>query len=73
VALSIKLRDITWEKVRDVQIDGRQLEIVTDDGSIAFNFADVDEMSEGLLILALNATREVRFIDDPRFNPARFL
>jgi hypothetical protein len=72
VALSIKLTDINWESIRDVQIEGRKLEIVTDNGSFAFNFADVDAMSEGLLILALNATKEVRFVDDPRFNPGRF-
>ena len=73
VALSIKISDIEWDSVRNVNIDGRQLEVVTDEGAFAFNFADVEKMSEALLILALQGTKPVQFIDDPRFNPARFL
>lgn len=73
VAISIKLSQITWDSVRTVNINGRQLEIVTENGDFAFDFPDVDKLSEALLILALQGTKKVEFVDDPRFNPARFL
>ena len=44
VALSVKLSDICWDSVQNVNIDGRQIEVVTDDGAFAFNFADVEDV-----------------------------
>jgi hypothetical protein len=56
-----------------VNIDGRQLEIVTDDGAFDFQFPSTEKLSEALLILALQSTKRVEFLDDRRFNPARIL
>lgn len=55
-----------------VNIEGCHLEIVTDDGAFAFTFPTTDKLSEALLILALQSTKKVDFLDDARFNPARF-
>lgn len=55
-----------------VNIDGQQLEIITDDGSFDFAFGTKDQLSEALLILALQGTKKVEYVDDARFNPARF-
>jgi hypothetical protein len=56
-----------------VNIDDRQLEIVTDCGAFDFKFPNAEKLSEALLILALQSTKRVEFLDDRRFNPARFL
>jgi hypothetical protein len=56
-----------------ISVDGRALEIVTDRGTVLFRFPDADKLSEALLILALQGTRKVEFVDDARFNPALIL
>jgi hypothetical protein len=73
VAISIKLSEICWDSIKKVNIDGRQLEVVTTGGSFAFKFPNEDKLSEALLILALQGTKKVEYLDDHRFNPARFL
>jgi hypothetical protein len=54
-----------------VSIDGHQLEIVTENGAFGFKFPNTEKLSEALLILALQSTKRVDFLDDQRFNPAR--
>jgi len=71
VAIHIRLADIPWESVRMVNIDCFKLEIVTDDGAFNFTFPSYEKLSEALLILALQSTKRVEFLDDRRFNPAR--
>lgn len=56
-----------------VNIDDRQLEIVTDDGAFDFKFSSAEKLSEALLILALQSTKRVEFLDDRRFNPSRII
>ena len=55
-----------------LNIDGRSLEVVTEHGAFDFQFPSTEKLSEALLILALQATKRVEFLDDRRFNPARF-
>ena len=55
-----------------VNIDGRQLEIVTENGAFDFTFPNTEKLSEALLILALTASKKVEYLDEARFNPARF-
>jgi hypothetical protein len=71
VAISVKLTDIPWDSVRMVSIEGRKLEILTEDGFYDFNFPTTEKLSEALLILALQGTKKVEYLDDCRFNPAR--
>jgi hypothetical protein len=71
VAIQVKLTNIEWDSVRMVNIDGHQLEIVTEQGAFDFKFPDTEKLSEALLILALQSTKRVEFLDDRRFNPAR--
>lgn len=73
MAISVKLSEIEWDSIRNVSVDGRDLEVVTDDGAFAFKFPDAEKLSEALLILALQGTKKVEFVDDHRFNPARFI
>ena len=53
-----------------VNIEGHQLEIVTENGAFDFKFPDAEKLSEALLILALQSTKRVEFRDDQRFNPS---
>ena len=71
MAIHIRLADIPWESVRMVNIACCKLEIVTDDGAFNFTFPSYEKLSEALLILALQSTKRVEFLDDRRFNPAR--
>lgn len=71
MAIQVKLTNIEWDSVRMVNIDGHQLEIVTEQGAFDFKFPDTEKLSEALLILALQSTKRVEFLDDRRFNPAR--
>jgi hypothetical protein len=71
VALNGRLSKIAWDSIHTVNINDRELQIVTDDGELEFSFPDHDELSEALLILALQGTKKVEFLDDHRFNPAR--
>ena len=73
VAIHIRVADIPWESVRMLNIDGHRLQVVTDIGSFDFQFQNSEKLSEALLILALQSTKQVEFLDDRRFNPARFL
>jgi hypothetical protein len=73
VAIGLKLTDISWDSVQNVNIFERDLQIVTEEGAYRFPYANVDELSEALLILALQGTKQVEFLDDRRFNPARLL
>ena len=72
MAIGLKLSQIAWDSVQNVNINERDLQIVTADGSFDFPYSTLDELSEALLILALQGTKKVEFNDDPRFNPARF-
>lgn len=74
MAIQIRLKDISWDSVRMVNIDGNrhQLEIITEFGAFDFKFSDSEALSEALLILALQSTRRVDYTDDLRFNPRRF-
>jgi hypothetical protein len=71
MAIHIRLTDIAWESVRMVNIEGRQLEILTDHGAFDFKFPNTEKLSEALLILALQSTKRVEFLDQAHFNPAR--
>ncbi len=71
VAINIKLTDINWDSVRTVSIDGHQLEIVTESGAFDFRFPNAEKLSEALLILGLQSTKRVDYLDDVRFNPSR--
>jgi hypothetical protein len=72
VAIQVKLSSIDWESVRTISIDGSRLEILTENGAYDFNFQNTEKLSEALLILALQSTKKVEFLDDTRFNPTRF-
>lgn len=72
MAIHIKLKEISWDSVRMVNIDGRQLEIVTESGAFDFKFPNNEKLSEALLILALQSTRRVSFTDELCFDPKRF-
>jgi hypothetical protein len=54
-----------------LRIDGNELEVVTENGAFDFKFLDGEQLSEALLILGLQSTKRVEFVDDARFNPAR--
>jgi hypothetical protein len=69
----MKISDISWDTVRMVSIDQCTLRITTDIAVHTFAFETADELSEALLILSLKGTKKVEFMDDSRFNPARFL
>jgi hypothetical protein len=71
VAINIKVTDIPWDSVRMVSIDGCRLEVVTEHGKFDFSFPATEQLSEALLILALQGTKSVEHRDDLRFNPAR--
>ena len=73
VATHLKLAQIPWDSVRMINIDGHQLEVVTENGVFDFRFPNSEQLSEALLILALQSTKRVEFLDDRRFNPVRFL
>lgn len=69
----MNLCDISWEMVRMVSISDRTLRVTTDLGVMTFEYASADELSEALLILSLQGTKKIEFVDEARFNPARFL
>ena len=69
----MKISDISWDTVRIVSIDKCTLRITTDITVHTYDFKTADELSEALLILSLRGTKKVEFMDDARFNPARFL
>ena len=54
-----------------VSIEDCKLGIITENGTFDFSFPDSDKLSEALLILALQGTKKVEYVDDARFNPAR--
>ena len=56
-----------------VSIDDLTLRITTKNGMHSYDFETADELSEALLILSLQGTKKVEFLDEARFNPARFL
>jgi hypothetical protein len=69
----MKLSDISWDMVRMVSINDLNLRITTDIGVLSYDFETADELSEALLVLSLTGTKKVEFLDESRFNPARFL
>ncbi len=71
MATHLKLTDIVWDSVRMLNINGHELEVVTESGAFDFHFSSTEKLSEALLILALQGTKRVEFIDDRRFNPNR--
>jgi len=72
MAFQIQLNNISWDSVRMLNIEGHNLEVITQDGAFDFTFSSTEKLSEALLILALQSTKRVEFLDDRRFNPARF-
>jgi hypothetical protein len=71
VAIEAKLTSIDWDSVRTISIDGSRLEILTEHGAYDFKFQSTEKLSEALIILALQSTKKVEFVDDRRFNPGR--
>lgn len=69
----MKLTDITWDMVRMVSINDLTLRITTDFGVLSYRFGTADELSRALLVLSLSGTKKVEFLDEARYNPARFL
>lgn len=69
----MKLTDITWDMVRMVSINDLTLRITTEIGVMTYRFDTADELSKALLVLSLSGTKKVEFLDEARFNPARFL
>jgi hypothetical protein len=69
----MKISDISWDMVRMVSINDLNLRITTDIGVLSYDFETQDELSEALLVLSLTGTKKVEFLDEARFNPARFL
>jgi hypothetical protein len=69
----MKISDIAWESVRMVSINDLTLRITTEIGVLSYEFDSPDELSEALLILSLQGTKRVDYLDEVRFNPARFL
>jgi hypothetical protein len=69
----MKISDISWDMVRMVSINDLNLRVTTDIGVLSYDFDTTEELSEALLILSLTGTKKVEFIDEARFNPARFL
>jgi hypothetical protein len=65
--------DISWDTVKMVSISDCTLRITTDLGSWSYKFPTPDHLSQALLVLTLKGTKKVEFIDEARFNPARFL
>ena len=55
-----------------VSISDRTLRLTLETGVLTYHFDNSDQLSEALLILALTGTRKVEFLDQKRFNPARF-
>ena len=68
----MKLSDIAWNMVRMVSISDCTLRLTLESGVLTYHFENPDQLSEALLILALTGTRKVEFLDQKRFNPARF-
>ena len=56
-----------------VSINDLNLRITTDIGVLSYDFATSEELSKALLVLSLTGTKKVEFLDEARFNPARFL
>ena len=56
-----------------VSINDLVLRITTEIGVLSYEFDSADELSEALLVLSLQGTKKVEFLDEARFNPARFL
>jgi hypothetical protein len=56
-----------------VSIDNCTLRITTDITVLTYAFESPDELSQALLVLSLTGTKKVDFVDEKRFNPARFL
>ena len=69
----MKISDIAWESVRMVSINDLTLRITTEIGVLTYEFETQDDLSEALLILSLQGTKRVDYLDEVRFNPARFL
>lgn len=69
----MNITDISWDMVRMVAINDLTLHITTDLGVMSFKYSTADELSHALLKLSLTGTKKVEFIDEQRFNPARFL
>jgi hypothetical protein len=69
----MKLSDISWDMVRMVSINDLNLRITTDIGVLSYDFETAEELSEALLVLSLTGTKKVEFLDEARFNPARYL
>ena len=69
----MKISDITWDSVRMVSINDLTMRITTEIGVLSYEFDTADELSEALLILSLQGTKRVDYLDEVRFNPARFL
>ena len=56
-----------------VSINELTLRITTDIGVLCFEYETPDDLSEALLVLSLQGTKRVDYLDEVRFNPARFL
>jgi len=69
----MKISDISWDMVRMVSINELNLRITTEIGVLSYDFETAEELSEALLVLRLTGTKKVEFLDEARFNPARFL
>ena len=69
----MNISEISWDMVRMVSVNDLTVRITTDIGVISQTFQSADELSEALLKLSLTGTRKVEFLDEARFNPARFL
>lgn len=69
----MNITDISWDMVRMVSINDLTLRITTDLGVLSFTYDSADDLSEALLKLSLTGTKKVEFLDEARFNPARFL
>lgn len=69
----MNITDISWDMVRMVAINDLTLHITTDVGVMTFKYSTADELSHALLKLSLTGTKKVEFIDEQRFNPAKFL
>lgn len=69
----MKISELSWDMVRMVSINDLTLSITTDIGVLSYTYDTADELSQALLVLSLTGTRKVEFLDEARFNPARFL
>lgn len=69
----MNISDISWDMVRMVSVNDLTLRITTDIAVVSHTYESAEELSEALLKLSLTGTKKVEFLDEARFNPARFL